>query len=979
MQLSFTQIHEAVGGCKNSTAIRIKTKPLDSGHPVTHCHYVATASPTSFWPFGSQRTKIRKQDEKTMERFTKLIGETAPPAIKTQLIHELESQKKGTKLTASKIREIYSACLASHLNGPRIAACLARAEFARVIFDEKSQTYRTQKAYFGAFRKKIRMENQNALRKCYETFVEEWGKERVDRALAKYSLNWETLCLEGKPLTVGLINKMTGAIAELQSEDLPITWNKVREICLDKAPVDLLPSHHRKKLAEILNTHSDEELKIELTTKYLPYLSSSYDQLPQEVQELFSKVTLLDENEGKRAFQEIGQIVKDIGSCKNSAPVQIKLMPTYAANHARYYTVAASASSFWSFGSQRTKIREQNRETIGHFIQLVQETAHPDIAPQLIRKLESQKKKGAQLTVGKIRKIYSQCIASHLSGLRKIACLAQKESARVIFDEKSQTYRTQKAYFGSFRKKTRRENQTALRKCYEAFVKEWGKERVDRALARYEINLNRLHVEGKPLTASIINKMTLGVADFYVEDLHATWDKVQKVCLDETTVDTLPSHHRKKLAKILNTNSEEELKTQLTAKCLPYLSKPYDQLPHALHHLLSNATLLDADELELMFQGKRMEGIITGYPPLSMLYFYYPLHVEDKSRLQLYHTILTLSKRVFAKPDILTKATWEIFAKAFIKFRVAKDMLVPFPPETTDNNSFNWYRIMKKIEPGGSKLAFHLSQLHQGGPELPDILCYRSTTSVPTQQKCLETLIEDSWLLGPGYFPFYRWKGMKEEDQVLFSNTHKPLVVLGHSLGGSHSQLFLINRLQKDGPKLPDRDIHIVTFDSPAPRTKDAIKVSKFLHENHRVKIKFYFSLQDSIPGAGGAFPGFDMAAEAINKVECIVADALKLKHPALNLHPHGRFYYLSPDLHYEERATEVEKFSSEAWRAKTELIRKVVSLFLFPPILILGYTKRLLMGRTGRSGSLRVIFNKIFRISPKPKTKIKNYGIELV
>ncbi|MGE4574309.1 MULTISPECIES: hypothetical protein [Parachlamydia] len=672
-----------------------------------------------------------------------------------------------------------------------------------------------------------------------------------------------------------------------------------------------------------------------------------------------------------------GQIFEAFDGCAKSTPLKIS---TKEIKDKPYYSVEISPSSFWTLGTKRRKIHQQNEETLSHFMKLIQNTAHLDAQPKLLEKLQAKYDKGTKLTAGRVRKIYRKCIASHLDGPRQVACLAKKESDRIIFDETSTAYKTQKSCFRAFRKKIKNENRNAISKCYTSFVEEWGKERVDRTLQRYHINMRNLHAKGKPLTAGMINKISLGIADSYAEDLYLTWDRVKQVCLYRAPSEILPLREKRKLAELLGTDSDEALKKMLITLCEDHLTKAYDELPHELHGLFSKATLLNADELELMFQGKRIEGIITGYPPLSSLYFHYPKDVEDRGRLQLYQTIMTLSQRVFN--ENIPKASDEIYAKALPKLTVSEGMLVPSPSEISDDNGSNWYLIKKRIEPGGSKVALHLSQLHKGGIQLPEILAYRSTTTIPTQQKCIETVLDDSWMGGPGYFPSYRWKGIKEENEVLFSNLDIPLKVLGHSLGGTHAQLFLINRLKKrskspDRPALPNRDIHIISFDAPATSVKDATEAGNYLSTNPRIAVNYFFSYEDSIPGAGGAFLGFDMAKEAINKVRCTTLGTANIDHPALKLHPHGRFYYLSPETYYTEMATEVENFSSQAWRAKVELIRKTVSFFLFPPVFVLGYTKRFFVGRTGKPSGIRFIFNKIFGIKPKPK-KIKNYGLNL-
>lgn len=679
-----------------------------------------------------------------------------------------------------------------------------------------------------------------------------------------------------------------------------------------------------------------------------------------------------------------GHIFENLGLCKSSTRIIIENKKLTAKDE-KFFTVESSPISFWTFGMKKRKVQAQNKETVGYLINLVQKTAHSSIAPTLVSELTELQKSGNKLTAGHIRSIYRRVIASNLTKSRKTACLSHSRSDRIIFNKDTKNYGVHNISFNAFRSDRKNENRLTIQHFYKNFVSEWGQERVDRALAKYDINLKKMHAWGKPLTVKTINKISLGVSDFYAEDLHLGWNRIQKICKGESKIESLPKRERRKLMGSFGVDNGAALLSNIQSTFGPHVGTAYDSLPPAIHTLLSTTILLNAKELEHSFQGKRIEGVITGYPPLSLKYFIYPKAYEDQERLQLYQTIFSLKSRVV--PEAIEKAYNELLAKAMVKKHMLDGTLVPAPPELTKNDfGATFYQLEKKIITGRGKYALNFSQMHENGHKLPDILLYRSTCSIPVMQDAFTTVATDAFpFRPPGYLE--RYAGKKEEDEILFKRLDTPLKILGHSLGGSHTQLFLINRLKKKGKNiecsLPNRNIELITFDSPALKASDSKMCSQFLSNPanaelaKRIAIQFYFSSEDLIPGGGGLHIGVGVAKEALNTVNCFVLDALNLNSSPLKLHPHGRFYYLTrPEVDFKERSTEIETFNQRNWRKTVEVIRKVTGTIIFPPVMILGYTKRFFLGWRDHPSGIRIVYNKVLGKTYSPKVKVKNYGL---
>lgn len=680
-----------------------------------------------------------------------------------------------------------------------------------------------------------------------------------------------------------------------------------------------------------------------------------------------------------------GHIFENLDYCKSSTRVVIE-EKKLANKEDKFFTVEANPISFWTFGAKKRKVQAQNRQTADYLINLVERTASASIAPTLVSELNELKKSGNKLTAGHIRSIYRRVIASNLTKSRKIACLSKSRSDRVIYNKDIRNYGIHNISFNRFRSDRKDENRLTIQHFYKSFVSEWGQERVDRALAKYDINLKKMHAQGKPLTVKTINKVSLGVSDYCADDLYLGWNRIQKICHGQTGVESLPKRERRKLMEAFKVDSGTGLLAKIQDTFGPHAGTDYKELHPNLHSLLSSAILLNARELELAFHGKRIEGIVTGYPPLSTKYFVYPKAYEDQERLQLYQTIFSLKSRVV--PEAIEKAYDELLAKALCKKQMSDGTIIPAPQDMAQNNfGASFYMLEKKILTGRGKYGLHLSQMHKNGPKLAEIILYRSTSSIPVMPDSFPTIATDANpFCPPGYME--RYAGKKIEDEILYKRLDIPLKIIGHSLGGSHTQLFLVNRLKKKGKtiecKLPDRDIEFITFDSPALKAKDSKMCSEFLSDPanarfaKKVSIQLYFSKEDFVPGGGGLHIGVGVAKEALNKVNCLVLDALNLNSNPLKLHPHGRFYYLTrPEVDFREMNTEIETFNERNWRKTVEIARKVTGVIIFPPVMVLGHTKRFFFGWRGHPSGMRKCYNRVFNKPYDPRPKLKNYGLD--
>lgn len=626
------------------------------------------------------------------------------------------------------------------------------------------------------------------------------------------------------------------------------------------------------------------------------------------------------------------------------------------------------------YSVQKRKNQDQQR-TLRLFKKIVQaETANcpTEKVTPILQKIKLLKKEGSTLTAGKVREIYKQVIAAHLTGIRRIAALGRDDDRIILHREK---FKVRNVYFANTRTATRNENCRTLENYYQSLIKEWGEARVHRAMARHDIDIVKMIENKEALRVNHVNRITLALADFYHEDLILCWNGLVAFCEENLTLDELPDRDKRLIIKLLNINPrdnqlESSLKGALKKRFNDYLTRTYDALPLSIQQFIKEISLLDSHEIELMLQGRRIEGIIGGNTPTVYSDFFHSYDIVDRERLQLYQKILNAHS--FISPDKMERFYDELLAKGVVKKEMKKGMLIPTPFLRENSSSAQpittHYEVKQRIITGRGKFAYYLE-----GKTLKDCLLYRSTSSSPSALDSFTGVLTD---LNPFAPPGYLWKraGEKKERAILFKRTNKPIHVVGHSLGGVHAQLLLMNRIKQDRKiinDLPNREIEIVTFDAPMMRLRCSGVFSHWIDQPEnsekakKISIEHYISDRDPAHRLGDVPLGWGADKSRLKKYAFIKMEPLNKLHPEMRLHPHNRRYLSTrPGIDFKETELNVDAYHTQAWDVM-EVIRRIVGIIFYPIVYILGFLKRFFFGWRGGQAGITKIFHKI--LPPRP------------
>jgi hypothetical protein len=266
-------------------------------------------------------------------------------------------------------------------------------------------------------------------------------------------------------------------------------------------------------------------------------------------------------------------------------------------------------------------------------------------------------------------------------------------------------------------------------------------------------------------------------------------------------------------------------------------------------------------ELELMFHGRRIEGIVDGTIPFFMDNMVRNTYREDKRRLQMIQTIMTAHKTV---PEEQMESFFdEILVKGIVKTDMSEGMMIPAPSKTQEDSFRSWYRVKRKILTGYGKNGYHLEDCETGdnSSNKKDLLIYRSTASCPGHIDAASTVITD---INPLHPPGYKWRhvGKNIENQIIHDNPKRTLKIIGHSLGGSHAQLLIMNRIKEKSKDVFKRAIEVVTFDAPKLRRRDAVRFAHWMEKEgnedaKKMSIIHFVSRGDVAPLIGEASLGW--------------------------------------------------------------------------------------------------------------------------
>lgn len=657
-----------------------------------------------------------------------------------------------------------------------------------------------------------------------------------------------------------------------------------------------------------------------------------------------------------------------ISAHSNRFPIKIEDSWLYGGRTMRYYSPSNTSDEI---------IQAQNEEANSIFIDCIknfvgknQET--PEIK-SLIGRFQKRAAKKAPLTAGKIRSAYKTCIANFLEGYRKIAVLG-KDTDRLVLesDENGCTqFRVHNVGLSWFNAAVTEQNRKAVAALKDSLINDWGEIRVTRAQKRHQIDLDAMFAKGETLRVEHINTLMIGLADYFLEDLHEGWDSLKSIVSDEKQLSQLPRLSLKRLADALDldVSDEEGILRELKENYGNDLLSPFKALkPHVLS-LIQRMSLLDARELELAFQGRHLEGIVDGLQKsFSSFFVFYP-QVEDLERLHMYQMILNAKDRI--DESQLETFYDEILTKGIVKKQMVAEMLIPSPWKDVQNNfeSPHFYAIKIGLKTGYAKLGYYLTPV--GNSQKKDILVFRSTSSAPSSEDGFSTVLT-------GFYPFepvgYLWRHMGvDKEKFILDDSKRTLRVMGHSLGGCHSMLFLLNHIKRrDNDEfeddLPLRDYEIVTFDSPKIKLQCAQGFNKWLESpaseklHNKISITHYISTGDPVPLLGESFLGDGADSSKLKSVKVIQLTPQNNDHPLLSYHPHACHYFRTvKNKNFKEEEIPINDTRTEKWHL-VEVIRRIVGFILMPLLWISYAIKALIFGlRRHLDDQMSKVWEKIY------------------
>ncbi|CRX38060.1 lipase family protein [Estrella lausannensis] len=475
-------------------------------------------------------------------------------------------------------------------------------------------------------------------------------------------------------------------------------------------------------------------------------------------------------------------------------------------------------------------------------------------------------------------------------------------------------------------------------------VQKWGSKRVERALLRKKIDLSKKIHDNSPLKVSEMKAIVLGVNDFYLQDLNDCLAAIKNEITGNGT-DPIPTHPRKKLKIALGCNEEADFLEKLSELFGEHTDLGYQQLPLALRSLIKDAVLANGYELELSFFGNRFEGVMDGGMKSFKDKFRANLASIDQQRLQIYQNILFHEHvEESDKQDYFD----ELLAKGLCKKELEIGMLIPSPWKSGNNallpSSTSYYYVKDRILTGKGKFIYQLEPIDQENRQLESILLFRSTSSSPSTTDSASTILVDLFPFSP---PGYLWRrhGDKKERSAYFAS-QRPLRLVGHSLGGSHAQLSLMHRIKKNKQwvdDLPDRQIRVVTFDSPKIKFSTARSFKKWSKRpesaplKQKISIQHWISEGDIVPLAGEAYLGAYLSKGALAKNRTFTLAPEKSDSIYLSKNPHCRLFF-----HTRKNSDYTIKTSGETTRKNSlhlvEVIRRVFGFIIFPIVYVITW-----------------------------------------
>jgi len=601
--------------------------------------------------------------------------------------------------------------------------------------------------------------------------------------------------------------------------------------------------------------------------------------------------------------------------------------------------------------AKKNESEKARRESIRQFEQIIRRwELFNGLSKQekaaIIDNLEDYKSQNKSLTARKIRNVYRRVVEGHyhrvdlLSHIRWMSAQGSLEDRIILVKEPDQLdVKIENVWFASWRPSKVEENREIIRQYQSALVQKWGANRVARALARSHLDFEKMIERGDSLTVFHTRMMTMSLLDIHQADIDDTYGQITDFIQGRGN---LTSFQRGVVGREFFVETEEQMRQSLKKR----FSKPVaiDQLSEEKYSLLMAMTRPSHEEITTAFFGEPVEGIISGHQDDSYTQFWFNYSKDLQERLQLYEVMIKLNERI--APNQVDVAYDELLVKALAKKAIHEGMLIPAP-------NGEWYRVEKRIFTERSKLAYYLTPVNADS-DLSDRLIYRSTASMPSAADSFTTVVSDTNPFEP---PGYLWNKEGFEDELrVIQNSNRELKILGHSLGSSHAQILMINlmkHMNKTGVRLGNKKLSLVCFDSPAIKEKDAKKFRKWAlasHDARNIRVDYYFSQEDIVPGAGDLHLGHGTHRTPV-RVGYHMLSPINKDLPELQIHNHGRFYFLTrPGIDFEMKtgdARDLEKFDAQKWRESIEWARTASGIVIAPMFAISGIMKRVFIENT--------------------------------
>lgn len=518
----------------------------------------------------------------------------------------------------------------------------------------------------------------------------------------------------------------------------------------------------------------------------------------------------------------------------------------------------------------------------------------------------------------------------------------------------------------------------------------YGEKKVRHVCARY--NLNHLMKSEKPLTKEHLREFQVGLNDVSLKDLNNFIDKIiNGYPLTIKEQDALKNFKEKNdgfdfsnLIEIKKNARASELRPQDFNGLLSALRAPNDDYKNSV--FINKLELSEVTSLP----GNYLHGWINSRGARAL---------EDEERLRLYEEIETLGASDQARYS-------ELIAKILVKKHLFYEknerntlklgMIIPAPKDA--DNNLRFYCIKEMMDTGLGKFGYKLvPATKKYGEDMPDILLFRSSSTLPTAMDSFTSFLTDINFTPPGYLS----KNVSVDQEIDWmtkatpspGSGMRPLLLTGHSLGGAVSQIAMLN-LQESG-KWPERKISLEIFDSPAISASDADGFTTWYNEESKLRnipisLNYYVSDKDPIPLFGSLVNssylgnGIDEtnAKAFVHKMK--LTEIGSKKSEVSGLGPHVRMFFRGKkDTDYTNKEVKIHEFDKENFYLRVALnLPKVVAIILtWSTLGVAGGLKRFFFGREFHDPVIKQIFmHAIYgkNANDDKKTKIKREQIEL-